>query len=108
MEKWLENGENDNSQNEYYLSDVLPHFITFGEIVALQLMVRTVGVSGQVRVGGRAIALASLATHHALGLPALANNIEAVSAVAHEAAPDVAAVAVTVHVSVVVVTTPLS
>ena len=38
--------KNDNSQNEYYLPDVLPHFITFGEIVALQLMTDSTEIMG--------------------------------------------------------------
>ena len=38
--------KNDNSQNEYYLPDVLPHFITFGEIVALQLMADSTEIMG--------------------------------------------------------------
>lgn len=44
--KTLKMIKNNNTQNEYYLPDVLPHFITFGEIVALQLMTDSTEIMG--------------------------------------------------------------
>ncbi|MBT6738042.1 MAG: hypothetical protein HOB27_07255 [Candidatus Marinimicrobia bacterium] len=38
--------KNNNRQNEYYLPDVLPHFIQFGKTVALQLMADSTEISG--------------------------------------------------------------